>query len=157
MVKQDSPVYMTERGVQKAQKELETLLNVTRPELIEYLQDARDGGDSGDNTEYIYLTQELESVGRRIRDLKYRLEHVQLIEQVREKETVVLGSTVIIQVDGTGTETYNIVGSAEADPEQGAISNESPLGRALLDHRVGDEVVVDSPDGQMCFRIIAIQ
>lgn len=156
MVKQDSAVYMTERGIQKAQNELERLLNADRPELLQYLEDARDGGDSGDNTEYIYLTQELDSIDRRIRDLRYKLEHAQLIEQVGEKEIVILGSTVIIQENGAVPETYTIVGTAEANPDQGCISNESPFGKALLDHRVGDEVAADSPDGQMRFRIIAI-
>ena len=156
MVKQDNAVYMTERGIRKAQDELDRLLSTDRPELLRYLQDARDGGDAGDNTEYIYLTQELDSIDRRIRDLKYRLEHAQLIEQVGEKETVTLGSTVVIRENGAVPETYTIVGSAEADPDQGCISNESPLGRALLERRIGEEVVVDSPDGQMRFRIVAI-
>lgn len=156
MVKQDKTVYMTERGIQKAQDEVERLLSVDRPELLRYLQDARDGGDAGDNTEYIFLTQELDSIDRRIRDLKYKLEHAQLIEEAGEKETVTLGSTVVIQENGAAPETYTIVGSVEADPDQGCISNESPLGRALLDRGVGEEVVVTSPDGQMRFRIVAI-
>lgn len=150
------PVYMTEKGFQKAKSELETLLSFKRPEILDYLQDAKDGGDSADNTEYLFLIQELETVDRRIRDLRYKLEHSQLIQQAGHNEPITLGSTVVIQENGASPETYTIVGSTEADPDQGCISNESPLGRALLNHKVGDEVAVDSPGGQLLFRIISI-
>lgn len=152
---------MTEKGIQKARQELERLQRVERPEVLGYLEDAKDGGDSADNTEYLYLTQELASVDRRIRELEFKLKNAQRIERVESAETVTLGSNVVIQESGSLTEyhtpeTYTIVGSSEADPEQGSISNESPLGRALLDHRVGEEVAVDSPDGRLLFRIVGI-
>jgi transcription elongation factor GreA len=156
MVEKDNTVFMTERGLQKARKELETLINTSRPELLDYIQDARDGGDSDDNTEFSYLSQELENISRRIRDLEYMLDHAQLIERVGSNETIVLGSTVVIQENVSVPETYTIVGSVEADPADGSISNQSPLGKALLDHRIGDEVAVDSPDGELRFRIVAI-
>jgi transcription elongation factor GreA len=156
MVEKDNTVFMTERGIQKARKELETLINTSRPELLDYIQDARDGGDSDDNTEFSYLSQELENISRRIRDLEYMLDHAQLIERVGSNETIVLGSTVVIQENVSVPETYTIVGSVEADPADGSISNQSPLGKALLDHRIGDEVAVDSPDGELRFRIVAI-
>lgn len=149
-------IYMTEKGMQKARIELEILLNTTRPELLGYLQDARDGGDSADNTEYLYLIQDLEGIDRRIRELRYKLDHAQLIERVNTNEIVTLGSTVIMQEKDNAPETYTIVGSAEADPDQGFISDGSPLGRALLHHRIGDEVTIESPDGPLCFLIIAI-
>jgi transcription elongation factor GreA len=151
-----APVYMTEQGIQKAQAELAQLVTLTRPEILDYLQDAKDGGDSADNTEYLLLIQELEDVDRRIRDLAYKIEHAQLIERGRTSDTVEIGSTVTVQEPGAGSERYTIVGSAEANPAQGAISNESPLGRALLNRRVGDEIIVASPDGPLQFRITSI-
>jgi transcription elongation factor GreA len=156
MISSEITFYMTETGVQKAQTALETLENDTRPEILGYLQDAHGSGDSSENTEFLYLSQDLEIIDRRIRDLKYRLARVQIIEHNSSKETVTLGSTVVIQESGTNSETYTIVGSAEANPVQGCISNESPLGRALLDHKIGEEITVDSPDGPWRFLIAGI-
>ena len=150
------PVYMTEKGIKRAETELETLIRTKRPEILGYLQDAKDGGDSADNTEYLYLAQELEAIDQRISDLKYRLDHVQLIQRVEQRDAITIGSTVVIQGDGVVPETYTIVGSAEADPDEGSISDESPLGRALLNHSTGDEVTVESPDGRLLFRIVDI-
>jgi transcription elongation factor GreA len=156
MTATDNAVYMTDKGIRKVRAELETLLETTRPELLGFLQDARDGGDSADNTEYLFLIQELEDIDRRIKELEFKLEHVQLIEQAGTKEAITLGSRVIVQENGAAPETYMIVGSVEADPEQGSISNESPLGKALMNHRVGDEIAVDAPDGHLLFRVIDI-
>ena len=156
MIAPVKPIYMTEKGIQKAWTELETLLKVTRPEILGYLQDAKDGGDSADNTEYQYLIQELDSVDRRIRHLEYKLKNAILIEQGEPKEAITIGTTVTVQEQGAGLETFTIVGSAEADPDQGSISDESPLGRALLNHKIGEDVVVDSPDGPILFRIVGI-
>jgi transcription elongation factor GreA len=156
MVALVKPIYMTEKGLSKTESELQALLDAKRPEIIDYLQDAKDGGDTADNTEYLYLLQELESIDQRIRDLRYKLEHAQLIQQIEQTEVVALGSTVVIREEGCPPETYTIVGSSEADPEHGSISNESPLGRALLNHSIGEEVGVDSPDGQLLFRIVGI-
>ena len=156
MITLKKPVYMTEKGIQKAETELETLIKMKRPEILGYLQDSKDGGDSADNTEYLYLAQELETIDQRISDLKYRLDHAQLIQRVEQMEAITIGSTVVIQEDGAVPETYTIVGSAEADPDEGSISDESPLGRALLNHKNGEEVAVDSPDGLLLFRIVDI-
>ncbi|HSG18861.1 MAG TPA: GreA/GreB family elongation factor [Anaerolineae bacterium] len=156
MIAPAKPVYMTEKGIRKTQTELETLLKIKRPEVLGYLQDAKDGGDSADNTEYLYLAQELETIDQRISDLRYRLDHAQLIQRVEQKDAITIGSTVVIQEDGAVPETYTIVGSAEADPDEGSISDESPLGRALLNHRIGEKVVVDSPGGLLLFRIVDI-
>lgn len=151
-----APVFMTEHGIQKAQAELARLVSITRPEILDYLQDAQDGGDSADNTEYLLLSQELEAIDRRIRDLAYRLERAQVIEPGRSNEIVEIGCTVTVQEQGAGEERYTIVGSTEANPGQGAISNESPLGKALLQRRLGEEVTVVSPDGPIRFRITGI-
>lgn len=156
MITSTKPIYMTEQGMQKARTELATLLEVTRPEILGYLQDAKDGGDSADNTEYQYLIQDLEGVDRRIRHLEHKLKNAILIEQGGPREAITIGSTVTVQERGASLEIFTIVGSAEADPDLGAISDESPLGRALLNHRIGDDVVVDTPDGRLVFQIVGI-
>ena len=86
MIEPGNPVYMTERGVEKAQSELETLLTYTRPEIVGYLQDAKDGGDAADNTEFLYLVQELENIDRRIRDLRYRVDRAQILSLIHISE-----------------------------------------------------------------------
>lgn len=150
------PVYMTERGRQKIQDQLNHLCNVVRPEYAELLHDAREDGDSLDNTEYIYLVEELASIEAWIYELEHILSHAELIQPGAPTGKVQLGSTVIIQENGGVPESYTIVGSTEANPEEGLISNRSPLGRTLLNHQVGEDVTADTPDGKLNFRIIAV-
>ncbi|HCB49143.1 MAG TPA: transcription elongation factor GreA [Chloroflexi bacterium] len=150
------PVYMTEKGRQKIQDQLDHLYNVVRPEYAELLHEAREGGDSIDNTEYIYLVEEMASIEAWIRELEHMLDHAELIQPGAPTGQVQLGSTVLIQENGGVPESYTIVGSTEANPEEGLISNKSPLGRTLLNHRVGEDVTADTPDGKLTFRIIAV-
>lgn len=147
---------MTERGLAKLQTQLDLLRNVELPELAEALHEAQVGGDSLDNTEYIILREEFIFVESRIRELANILEHAQLIERGEPDGKVHMGNTVVVQVNGEMPETYTIVGSAETDPSDGYISYESPLGSALLDHEVGDDVTIMTPVGQLCFRIVAV-
>ncbi len=147
---------MTERGRQKIQDQLDQLRHVVLPELAELLHDAREGGDSIDNTEYIYLVEELESIETWIHELEHMLNYAELIQPGSPTGQVRLGSTVTVQEKDGTPESYTIVGPAEANPDEGLISNKSPLGRTLLDHRVGEDVTADTPDGQLTFRIIAV-
>lgn len=147
---------MTERGRQKIQDQLDHLCNVVRPEYADLLHDAREGGDSIDNTEYIYLVEELASIEAWIHELEHILNNAELIQPGAPTGQVQLGSTVIIQENGGTPESYTIVGSTEANPDEGLISNKSPLGRTLLNHHVGEEVTADTPDGKLTFRILAV-
>lgn len=153
----DQTILMNEAGFHKAQDELDQLLNVTRPTIIAYLQDARDGIDAEDNTEYIYLQEELTFIERRIRELQTSLERAQIIEPYTETGVVKLGSQVNLVEEGGEPEQYTIVGSAEAHPEAGFISHESPLGQALINHTSGDEITVETPSGLLHFRIISVK
>lgn len=150
------PVYMTERGRQKIQDQLDHLSNVVRPEYAELLHDAREGGDSIDNTEHIYLVEELALIEARIREFNYMLDHAELIQPGAPTGQVQLGSMVIVQENSCAPESYTIVGSTEANPEEGLISNRSPLGMTLLNHRVGEDVTAETPEGKLTFRIIAV-
>jgi transcription elongation factor GreA len=157
--KRDMPhktMYMTERGFAKLVAELARLRNEERPALTDCLHDALAGGDSMDNSELLLLRDELAFINGRIYELDDILRHAELIKRGEPDGRVHLGNTVVIQMNGDVPETYTIVGSAEADPDDGLISNESPMGKALLDHAVGDDVTVTAPDGEMCFRIIAV-
>jgi len=138
------------------EEQLSHLRDELRPEFAELLHDAWGGGDLIDNTEFIYLSEELASVEARILELTHVLNNAELIKHGEPTGQVQMGSAVIVQEGDGVPERYTIVGSIEANPEEGLISNKSPLGRTLLDHHVGEEVTADTPDGKLTFRIIAV-
>ncbi|MCR4408357.1 MAG: transcription elongation factor GreA [Anaerolineae bacterium] len=151
-------VYLTPDGLKKLEQELEYLRTVRRQEVAKRLRAALEEEDILENAEYDDAKNEQAFVEGRILTLETMLTNAVIIEEREAAEDVRVGSRVTIIEDGSDTsETYRLVGSAEADPTQGQISNESPLGRALLGHRVGDDVFVDAPDGVLHFRIVAIE
>ena len=152
----DRAMYMTERGFAKLTTELARLREERLPVLISYCHDASSDGGSIENSELLMLKDELSFVESRIRELKNILNNAELIKRGEPDGKVHLGNTVVIQLAGDVPESYTIVGSAEADPSEGLISNESPMGKALLDHAVGDDVTVCAPDGETYFRILAV-
>ncbi len=154
---QNRPVYVTEQGKVELIKELEHLRTVERPRVIEHLHEVKSGGDWMENTEVMLFENELTLVDRRILELESMLRDAQVIEQDTDTTVVNIGDTVVIQDEYGESETYRIVGVAEANPSEGLISNESPAGKALLDHRVGDEVVVEAPAGEIKYRILAVK
>jgi transcription elongation factor GreA len=154
---QNKPVYVTEKGKADLEKELEFLRTVERQRVIDRLTEVKSGGDWMENTEQMMFEDELAFVDRRIQELEDMIADAQLIEADKDFTTVNIGDTVVIQDCDGDLETYRIVGVAEADPSAGLISNESPLGQALLSHKVGDEVVVVAPDGELCFTIVALK
>ena len=152
----EKPIYITEQGLQELEEELVYLSTVKRPQTIEQLQDSKGNGDWADQTEYLLIEEELAFVDGRIQDLQHILKYAQLIEPGNEDNVVDLGETVTIQNEAGELEPYTIVGVAEAEPEAGFISNESPLGAALLDHKVGDKVIVHAPMGEIPYRIVKV-
>lgn len=152
----DKPVYLTEQGFVQIKEELETLRTGKRAALIQQLQDIQGGGDWMDNADDVTIREQLAFVDGRIEELAYMLEHAQLLELGQTNGHIDVGSTAIVQEDSGPAETYTIVGKAEADPAKGLISNESPLGHALLKHRVGDEIYVKTPGGELHFHILAV-
>ncbi|MGW8319173.1 MAG: GreA/GreB family elongation factor [Candidatus Promineifilaceae bacterium] len=151
------PVYVTAKGKVDLEEELEHLRSVERPRIIERLQEVKTGGDWMENTEQMLFEDELSFVNRRIQELEDMLANAELIGPDTDPTVVNIGDTVVIQDEDGALETYTILGIAEADPSEGFISNESPLGQALLNRKVGDEVVVAAPAGQLCFRIVALK
>lgn len=152
----DQPIYLTPKGVTELEEELAHLQNVKRPQTLERIQEAKGGSDWMDNTEYLLIQEELAFVDGRIQEILYALDNAQLIEAGNEDNIVDIGETVIIQAEDGEEEKYTIVGRTEADPGAGLISNESPLGKALLDHKVGEHIVVQTPAGDIRYHILAI-
>lgn len=151
------PVYVTNKGKVELEAELEHLRNVELPRIVESLREVKSGGDWMENTEQMIVEDELSFAKHRIQELEDMLADAQLIEPDQDFSTVNIGDTVVIQSCDGELESYRIVGVAEADPSDGLISNESPMGKALLKHRVGEEVTVKAPAGELKFRIIGVE
>lgn len=150
------PIYVTSQGLAELEKELAHLRMVKRPEMVEQMQEAKGNGDWTDQTEYMLVEAELAFLDGRIQELQHMIDHAQLIEAGNKDNVVEIGETVTVQSGDEGIEEYTIVGQAEADPSHGFISNESPLGKAILNHLVGDEVIVHAPAGEIQYQILGV-
>lgn len=150
-------VYLTEEGLNELKKELDELINIRRPENIQAIKEARSLGDLSENAEYDAARNEQAQIEGRIKQLEKMLEHVSIITEV-STDKVSIGNTVSIKyVDDDEEDEYKIVGSQEADPFESKISNESPIAQALFNHKVGDIVTVESPNGNYEVEIIDIK
>ena len=149
--------FLTPGGLEKLEEELEYLRTVRRREVAQRLRDVLEGQDVLENAEYEDAKNEQAFVEGRILTVETILKSAVIIEKGGPTDRVGIGNHVTVAEEDGEPETYHIVGSVEADPRSGRISNESPLGRALLGYRVGDEVIVNAPAGILCFRIIAIE
>lgn len=152
----ERPVLLTKEGLRQLEEELDQLVRVRRGEVAERIRQSRDFGDITENAEYAEAKNEQSLVEGRIQTLEGMIRNAVVIEdEPREKGVVGVGAKVTVGTD-EGEETYDIVGPAEADPRMGRISNESPLGRALLGHRAGEEVEWTSPSGTSRVKILAV-
>ncbi len=150
--------YLTPEGYQRLKEELEYLKTVKRKEIAQRLHEAlSEGGELIENSEYEAAKMEQAFVEGRIQELEHLLATAQVIYPSRKDGVVDLGSRVTVQEEGFEPETYVIVGPVEADPEKGYISNESPLGRALLGHKAGDVVEVKAPAGTFKVKILKVE
>lgn len=151
------PVLLTAEGIEDLRRELEYLVNVRRPELARILRRAIQQGDLSENADYIAAKEEQAFLEGRIQQIETMLRHAVLIEANGPAGVVDLGSQVTVLEEGRETpEVFRIVGPAEADPLNGKVSHESPLGQALLGCRAGDMVTVDAPAGPITFRILEV-
>lgn len=152
-----TPTYLTPEGKLKLEEELEHLNTTRRKELAERLNFAIKQGDLSENADYIAAKEEQAFLEGRIRTIENMLRHVSIIED-QTGGAVRIGSRVTVaEVGYDDPETFSIVGAAEADPTKQRISNESPLGRALLGRHIGDQVEVDAPAGKIVFVIVSIE
>ncbi len=144
----DKPVYLTRDGRDKLQAELDQLIRVTRMEVATRIAQAKDLGDLSENAEYQYAKNEQAFVEGRIREIQHQLSNAQLIDEgVNGDKEVRIGSRVTVREEDGEELTYTIVGSAEATPGELKISNESPVGAALLGKKVRQKVTVQTPSG----------
>lgn len=152
-------VVMTYDGLKKMEQELENLKTVRRKEVAEKIKEARGQGDLSENAEYDAAKEEQGEIESRIVQLENLLRNAEVIdEDVLKMDVVNLGSKVtVLDVEFDEEMEYTLVGSTEADPMNGRISNESPLGMALLGQKVGATVMADTPDGEVAFKILNIQ
>ena len=152
----ENHTYLTDAGHKKLKEELLHLKKAKRPEIAERIKQAKDYGDLSENAEYADAREEQSFVEGRILELENALKNVTVVSgEDSDPDTVNIGDTVTVLRDGA-TSAYTIVGSKEADPGHGKISNESPLGRALLDRRKGDQVEVKTPKGKVVWKIVSM-
>ncbi|MCI0520142.1 MAG: transcription elongation factor GreA [Chloroflexi bacterium] len=148
--------FLTREGYQKLQEELDHLRTVKRQEVATRLHEAMEGGELIEDAEYEAAKNEQAFVEGHIQELEILLANARVIEEAPVTEVVQVGVKVTIQEGDNDPEVYTIVGPAEANPRNGRISNESPLGRALMDHRAADVVRVDAPGGSFTVRIVKV-
>jgi transcription elongation factor GreA len=150
------PVPLTKEGLAKLEQELEYLTNVRRAEVAQRIHDAKELVGAQNTPEYDDARNEQAFVEGRILTLENIIQNATIIEEAHDHQRVSLGSTVTVNNHRNEREQYTIVGSAEADPKAGKISNESPVGTALLGKSVGDEVQVHAPAGILRWTIVEI-
>ncbi|MEZ4639133.1 MAG: transcription elongation factor GreA [Caldilineaceae bacterium] len=155
----NNTVNMTQEGYEKLESELDYLVNVRRKEVANQIAEAKAEGDISENAGYDEAKNAQAFLEGRIRELENRIRNAQIIEDADSPANVVaLGRSVVVQEVGEDfKENYTIVGSVEVDPKNGRISNESPMGKALLGKKVGDKVTVKTPNGEMQFKILKVE
>jgi len=151
------PTYLTAEGADKLKAELTELKGPRREELAKRLRSAIQMGDLSENADYHKAKEDQGFLEGRIQEIEYLLRNAVIIEKSPSKDVVSVGSHVTIQESSFPAETYHMVGAKEADPRNGKISNESPIGRALMDHKVGDLVEVETPSGKIKLKILKIE
>ena len=147
--------YLTQERLDELKAELEELKNNKRNEVAQRLKQAKEYGDLSENSEYVEAREEQANVEARIFELEELMKDVVTIKTGEGGDVVSVGSVVTAK-KGDKTMTYTIVGSYEAKPEEGRISDESPLGKAFLGHKVGDVVSASTPGGAVSYEIVKI-
>jgi len=149
--------YLTPEGLAKIKNELQHLKSVKRREISDKIEDALKLGDLSENAEYHEAKDEQGLNEARIRELEEVVNNAELIKDTGgSKKCVNVGCTIEVKIDG-GTRKYTIVGPSEANPAQGLISNESPIGEAFLGRKIGDTISVDAPAGVIKYKILSIE
>ena len=150
---------MTQAGKEKLEQELEQLKTVKRKEVVERIKIARSFGDLSENSEYDSAKEEQAFVEGRITTIENMIRNAKIIgSEELSSDTVSLGSSVtFVELPNGDEETYTIVGSAEADPFEGKISNDSPIAKSLIGRKIGDQVTVQTPGGEMKVKITSIK
>ena len=154
----ENDIYLTAEGASKLKAELEELKEPAREALAKRLRAAIQMGDLSENADYHKAKEDQGFLEGRIQELEYTLRNAIIVEEgCVAKDVVSVGTRVTVQEEDFPAETYHLVGAKEADPRNGKISYESPIGRALLDHRVGELVEAETPGGKIELKILKIE
>jgi transcription elongation factor GreA len=148
--------YLSQERFDELSAELTNLKTVKRIEVAQRLKTAKEYGDLSENSEYTEAREEQASVETRIAELEDLLKNTEIITKTKGHDTVRIGSTIVVRRAGK-EKTYTIVGSYEADPLTGKISDESPLGKTFIGKKVGDRVVAETPAGTATYEIVHIE
>jgi transcription elongation factor GreA len=148
--------YLTTEGAAKLRAELSELTGPRREELAQRLRAAIQMGDLSENADYHKAKEDQSFLEGRIQEIEAVLRTAVIVEKTHS-DVVMVGSHVTVQEEDFEPETYHLVGAKEADPRNGKISNESPIGSALMDHKVGDVVEAETPGGKLKFKILKIE
>ena len=148
--------YLTPEGAERLSADLKELTGPRREELAQRLRSAIQMGDLSENADYHKAKEDQAFLEGRIQEIEAVLRTAVIVEKTNS-DIVTVGSTVTVQEESFDPETYYMVGAKEADPRHGKISNESPIGRALLDHKVGDIVETETPSGKIALKILKIE
>lgn len=151
----NKPTYVSREGLEKLRAELDETIAVKRPEVAARISEAKEHGDLSENAEYEEAKNEQAFVEGRIAELQHKIKSAVIIDEERSSDHVSIGATVEVESED-GPITFTIVGSTEARPADGRISNESPVGRALLGRQVGEKVVVKVPAGDVVYTVKSI-
>ncbi len=153
----DRPIYLTPEGAERLRAELAELRGPRREALALRLRQAVQQGDLSENADFIAAKEEQAFLEGRIQELETILKEAIVIEHQGPPAEVMIGATVVVAIDGGGIETYQVVGVKEANPRQGRISHESPIGMALMGKRAGDVVVAQTPRGAVRMQILEVR
>ncbi|MFM8323168.1 MAG: transcription elongation factor GreA [Chloroflexota bacterium] len=151
------PIYLTKEGAEKLRIELVDLKGPQRESISRRLRDAISQGDLSENADYSKAKEDQSFLEGRIQELEYILSSATIVESGGVRDKVEVGATVTVQEDEYDPETYYMVGAKEADPRQGKISNESPIGRALMGKRVGEHAEAETPNGSVRLKVLKIE
>ncbi len=155
MVKNGNGVYLTQEGLKELESELDELKNKKLPILVKRVEEARSHGDLSENAEYTSAREELSLMEGRVEELGEIVARAKIIKSSKNSKNVDLGTQVTVDVAGK-QHTFFIVGEFEADPIQKKISYDSPIGKALMGKKIGDEVEVEAPVGKVIYKIVKI-
>ncbi len=154
----DKKIYLTEEGLADLKREYDELVNKKRPEILESLSQARNQGDLSENAEYVSAKEDLAFMDGRIDELEEMFKNVEIIKEkisASGKKLIALGSKFILELESKKI-SFALVGELEANPEENKISDQSPLGKAVINKGIGDEVTVEAPAGSVVYKVIDI-
>lgn len=149
--------YVSPQRLEELKQELIHLKDEKIPNIATRIDDAKQHGDLSENAEYHQAKEEMAWAHGRRQELEYIIDNAQVVSSAPQKQgKIIVGSTIVIKTNDK-TKTYTIVGPQEADPLQGKISNQSPLGEAFLGHKVGDEVLAHTPAGKQTYEVLEVK